>query len=121
MGRVGRCVFTTTVFGTCVFCVEYGRNEEKTETKIASEQTVGKGGGRPGGTTEKEKKGDREVGILRRMLRVLSGVARGSHSALPPAHSSESSLVKSPWTGVTVPPFKIGERLIFAFCVCFCV
>ena len=38
------------------------------------------GGGRPGGTTEKEKKGDRKVGILRRMLRVLSGVARGSHS-----------------------------------------
>ena len=22
VGRVGRCVFTTTVFGTCVFCVE---------------------------------------------------------------------------------------------------
>ena len=57
-----------------------GETKKRRKKKIVNEQTVGKGGGRPGGTTEKEKKGDREVGILRRMLRVLSGVARGSHS-----------------------------------------
>ena len=73
-----------------------GETKKSRKKKIVNEQTVGKGGGRPGGTTEKEKKGDREVGILRGMLRVLSGVARGSHSALPPTHSSESSLVTSP-------------------------
>ena len=86
-----------------------GETKKRRKKKNVNEQTVGKGGGRPGGTTEKEKKGDREVGILRRMLRVLSGVARGSHSALPPTHSSESSLVKSPWTGVTGSPFKGGK------------
>ena len=32
------------------------------------------------GRQKRRKKGDRKVGILRRMLRVLSGVARGSHS-----------------------------------------
>ena len=78
-----------------------GETKKRRKKKNVNEQTVGKGGGRPGGTTEKEKKGDRKVGILRRMLRVLSGVARGSHSALPPTHSSKSSLLKSPWTGVT--------------------
>ena len=31
VGRVGRCVFTTTVFGTCFFGVEQGGNEEKQE------------------------------------------------------------------------------------------
>ena len=45
------------VFGMCFFCVENGVSEEKTETNITNEYTVGKGGGRPGGTTEKEKKG----------------------------------------------------------------
>ena len=88
MGRVGRCVFTITVFGMRVFSVWTRGKRRKRKKKMENKRTVGKGGGRPGGTTEKEKKGDREVGILRGMLRVLSGVARGSHSALPPTHSS---------------------------------
>ena len=63
VGWVGRCVFTTTVFGTCFLC-ECGGNEEKTETKILNSQTVGTGGGRPGGTAEKEKKGGTEGSVF---------------------------------------------------------
>ena len=64
-----------------------GETKKRRKKKNVNEQTVGKGGGRPGGTTEKEKKGEPKDRYTARMLRVLSGVARGSHSALPPTHS----------------------------------
>ena len=55
MGWAGRRVFSPG-FWNVFFCVEKGVSEEKTETTIVNEHTVGRGGGRPGGTTEKEKK-----------------------------------------------------------------
>ena len=86
VGRVGRCVFTITVFGMRFFSCKSGVNEEKIkkDLKVAH---CWEGGWTSVRDERKGEKGEPMNRQTARMRRVLSGVARGSHSALPPTHS----------------------------------
>ena len=79
MGRVGRCVFTITVFGMRFFLCKSGVNEEKIkkDSKVAH---CWEGGWTSVRDERKGEKGEPMDRQTARMLRVLSGVARGSHS-----------------------------------------
>ena len=64
VGRVGRCVFTATVFGMRFFLSKNGVNEEKIKRKIQKSHTVGKGGWTSVRDERKGEKGGRGFGKL---------------------------------------------------------